>query len=235
MKSSPANKKKLQKLQMLKIAKKRKFEEVNRTFEEEEEENREEESEEVERKNEDSEEENDNNEFYTSKEDFIEEEEEEEENSEENEEEEQKEEEEEEEERKDKQKSKIKIQEVVENTEKLASSGCVESILTDDLFSSLEISENTQRALRENSFVRMTEIQAKSIPPLLSGRDLMGAAKTGSGKTLAFLIPAIEMLHKAKFLPRNGKRSFSSSFKSLSRTENTNLKKKRRNSKMHFD
>lgn len=32
----------------------------------------------------------------------------------------------------------------------------------------------------------------------------MGAAKTGSGKTLAFLIPAIEMLHHAHFMPRNG-------------------------------
>ena len=32
----------------------------------------------------------------------------------------------------------------------------------------------------------------------------MGAAKTGSGKTLAFLIPAVELLHKLKFMPRNG-------------------------------
>ena len=35
-------------------------------------------------------------------------------------------------------------------------------------------------------------------------RDLMGAAKTGSGKTLAFLIPAVELLYKLKFMPRNG-------------------------------
>ena len=32
----------------------------------------------------------------------------------------------------------------------------------------------------------------------------MGAAKTGSGKTLAFLIPAVELLYKLKFMPRNG-------------------------------
>lgn len=32
----------------------------------------------------------------------------------------------------------------------------------------------------------------------------MGAAKTGSGKTLAFLIPAIELVFKLKFMPRNG-------------------------------
>ena len=50
----------------------------------------------------------------------------------------------------------------------------------------------------------MTEIQAKAIPPLLEGRDLVGAAKTGSGKTLAFLIPAVELIYKLKFMPRNG-------------------------------
>lgn len=36
-------------------------------------------------------------------------------------------------------------------------------------------------------------------------RDLLAAAKTGSGKTLAFLIPAIELIVKLKFMPRNGK------------------------------
>jgi ATP-dependent RNA helicase DDX18/HAS1 len=53
-------------------------------------------------------------------------------------------------------------------------------------------------------FEKMTEIQAKSIPPLLEGRDLVGSAKTGSGKTLAFLIPVVELIHKLKFMPRNG-------------------------------
>ena len=35
-------------------------------------------------------------------------------------------------------------------------------------------------------------------------RDLLGAARTGSGKTLAFLVPAVELLYKLNFLPRNG-------------------------------
>jgi superfamily II DNA/RNA helicase len=38
----------------------------------------------------------------------------------------------------------------------------------------------------------------------MEGSDVLGSAKTGSGKTLAFLIPAIELLHKACFMPRNG-------------------------------
>lgn len=53
-------------------------------------------------------------------------------------------------------------------------------------------------------FSHMMEIQYRTIPLLLQKRDLMGAAKTGSGKTLAFLVPAIELLHKLKFMPRNG-------------------------------
>ncbi|KAG0001243.1 ATP-dependent RNA helicase [Modicella reniformis] len=50
----------------------------------------------------------------------------------------------------------------------------------------------------------MTEVQARTIPPLLAGRDVLGAAKTGSGKTIAFLVPAVELLYKLKFKPRNG-------------------------------
>ena len=85
----------------------------------------------------------------------------------------------------------------------LPSSG-LDAILTDNTFASLELSEPTNKALEKHGFVKMTEIQARSIPPLLTGKDLMGAARTGSGKTLSFLIPAIELLHKSKFLPRNG-------------------------------
>uniref|UniRef100_A0A915JAL4 ATP-dependent RNA helicase n=1 Tax=Romanomermis culicivorax TaxID=13658 RepID=A0A915JAL4_ROMCU len=66
------------------------------------------------------------------------------------------------------------------------------------------VSEPTLKAIEEMGFTQMTEIQANSIPPLLEGRDLLGAAKTGSGKTLAFLIPVVELLYKLKFQPRNG-------------------------------
>jgi ATP-dependent RNA helicase DDX18/HAS1 len=71
-------------------------------------------------------------------------------------------------------------------------------------FSELELSEPTSRALAEMGFTHMTAVQEKSIPPLLAGKDVLGAAQTGSGKTLAFLIPAIELLHRMKFKPRNG-------------------------------
>lgn len=71
-------------------------------------------------------------------------------------------------------------------------------------FSDLELSEPTMRALEDMGLKTMTQIQEKSIPPLLTGKDVLGAARTGSGKTLAFLIPAVELLHRLKFKPRNG-------------------------------
>ncbi|CAK7900893.1 ATP-dependent RNA helicase Has1p [[Candida] anglica] len=71
-------------------------------------------------------------------------------------------------------------------------------------FADVGLSEPTLRAIKDMGFTKMTKVQAKTIPPLLAGRDVLGAAKTGSGKTLAFLIPAIEMLYSLKFKPRNG-------------------------------
>ncbi|XP_072273949.1 ATP-dependent RNA helicase DDX18 [Pyxicephalus adspersus] len=76
----------------------------------------------------------------------------------------------------------------------------------DSSFSSLSslVNENTLKAIAEMGFTHMTEIQHKSIRPLLEGRDVLAAARTGSGKTLAFLIPAIELVNKLRFMPRNG-------------------------------
>lgn len=72
------------------------------------------------------------------------------------------------------------------------------------LFSELKLSDKTMQAINEMGFETMTDIQQRGIPPLLAGKDVLGAAKTGSGKTLAFLIPAVEMLSALRFKPRNG-------------------------------
>lgn len=66
--------------------------------------------------------------------------------------------------------------------------------VSDSAFTSLNLSEPAMRAIGKMGFAQMTEIQAKTIPYLLEGRDLVGAAKTGSGKTLAFLIPTVELV-----------------------------------------
>ena len=79
-------------------------------------------------------------------------------------------------------------------------------ILSDKSFSSLAplVSEATLQGVADMGFTTMTEIQSATIPHLLEGRDLVGAAKTGSGKTLSFLVPSVELVNKLKFMPRNG-------------------------------
>lgn len=78
------------------------------------------------------------------------------------------------------------------------------NLATGPAFSTLELSDNTNKALEKMGFTTMTPVQAKAIPPLLAGKDVLGAARTGSGKTLAFLVPAVEMLCRLKYKPRNG-------------------------------
>lgn len=80
----------------------------------------------------------------------------------------------------------------------------VEGIMSGTAFASVELSEHTRNAIKEMGFETMTEVQARTVPQLLTGRDVLGAARTGSGKTLAFLVPAVELLYHAKFMPRNG-------------------------------
>lgn len=72
----------------------------------------------------------------------------------------------------------------------------------DDLKDS--VSPATFNAIKRMGFEFMTEIQQKSIPLAMQGKDIIGSAKTGSGKTLAFLIPAIELIYKLRMKQRNG-------------------------------
>jgi ATP-dependent RNA helicase RhlE len=60
-------------------------------------------------------------------------------------------------------------------------------------FASVGLSESLQRAVAAQGYTLMTPIQAKAIPIVLAGRDVMGAAQTGTGKTAAFSLP---LLHK---------------------------------------
>jgi ATP-independent RNA helicase DbpA len=61
-------------------------------------------------------------------------------------------------------------------------------------FGSLPLSAALVEVVRELGFEKMTEIQAKSIPLLLAGKDIVGQSKTGSGKTAAFTLPILEKL-----------------------------------------
>ena len=50
------------------------------------------------------------------------------------------------------------------------------------------------RAVADQGYASMTPIQAKAIPIVLAGRDVMGAAQTGTGKTAAFSIPLLQKM-----------------------------------------
>ena len=53
-------------------------------------------------------------------------------------------------------------------------------------FKALGITEALAKAIAELNFEAPTEIQQKSIPPVVAGHDVIAGSKTGSGKTLAF-------------------------------------------------
>ncbi|WP_286233122.1 DEAD/DEAH box helicase [Thalassotalea sediminis] len=58
-------------------------------------------------------------------------------------------------------------------------------------FASLGLPENILSAVTELGFDQATPIQAKTIPSLLEGFDVLGEAQTGTGKTAAFSLPAL--------------------------------------------
>jgi len=66
------------------------------------------------------------------------------------------------------------------------------------LFSELNLSPETLKAIDEMGFTEATEIQSSSIPLLLQGRDVIGRSHTGTGKTAAFGIPAIESISRTE-------------------------------------
>ena len=68
-------------------------------------------------------------------------------------------------------------------------------------FSELPLLPTLRTSLAEQSFKRPTEIQARTLPPLLDGRSLVGVSETGSGKTLAYVLP---LLHQLKSLELGG-------------------------------
>lgn len=66
------------------------------------------------------------------------------------------------------------------------------------LFKDLDIIQPIQKALKEEGYSKPTPIQAKSIPTLLEGRDLLGCAQTGTGKTASFAIPILQQIYNQK-------------------------------------
>jgi ATP-dependent RNA helicase RhlE len=62
-------------------------------------------------------------------------------------------------------------------------------------FSDLGLAPELLRAIADQGYTEPTPVQAKAIPAILQGQDVMAAAQTGTGKTAGFTLP---MLHRLK-------------------------------------
>ena len=71
-------------------------------------------------------------------------------------------------------------------------------------FNDLGLIEPIARAVSEKGYTTPSPIQAKSIPVVLQGKDLMASAQTGTGKTAAFVLPLLQQLASG---PRPGAKS----------------------------
>ncbi len=65
-------------------------------------------------------------------------------------------------------------------------------------FSSLGLSAPLLKAVQEQGYTTPSPIQAKAIPAVIKGQDVMAAAQTGTGKTAGFTLPILERLQAGK-------------------------------------
>lgn len=61
-------------------------------------------------------------------------------------------------------------------------------------FNELGLSEPILRAIADTGYTNPTPIQAKAIPLVLNGGDLLAGAQTGTGKTAGFTLPILHLL-----------------------------------------
>jgi len=61
-------------------------------------------------------------------------------------------------------------------------------------FTELGLNESLLKAVKEQGYTEPTPIQAKAIPLVIEGRDVLAAAQTGTGKTAGFTLPLLERL-----------------------------------------
>ena len=79
--------------------------------------------------------------------------------------------------------------------------------LTEIKFSELKLEPTVVTGLESMGFEYCTSIQAKSLPILLTGKDIAGQAQTGEGKTIAFLAATFHHLLQKKDVKHNQPRA----------------------------
>ena len=69
-------------------------------------------------------------------------------------------------------------------------------------FEDYPIAEGIKTSISKLGFKKPTDIQYKSIPPILNGEDVLAIAHTGTGKTAAYVIPVLHLLQERKIKGR---------------------------------
>ncbi|MBB3066197.1 DEAD/DEAH box helicase [Limibacillus halophilus] len=77
--------------------------------------------------------------------------------------------------------------------------------MTNTTFSDLGLTGQLLSTLEAARFHVPTPIQAKTIPLILSGKDVLGIAQTGTGKTGAFALPLLQQLAENRVSTKNGR------------------------------
>jgi ATP-dependent RNA helicase RhlE len=62
------------------------------------------------------------------------------------------------------------------------------------LFSSIGLSAELLRAIADQGYTEPTPVQARTIPAIMDGEDVIAGAQTGTGKTAAFTLPMLHQL-----------------------------------------
>ncbi len=71
-------------------------------------------------------------------------------------------------------------------------------------FNTFNLHPSIMEGIRKLGYTEPTPIQARAIPPIMQGRDVIGLAQTGTGKTAAFVLPILQRLISS---PHNGVRA----------------------------
>ncbi|MDQ1303205.1 MAG: ATP-dependent helicase RhlE, partial [Pseudomonadota bacterium] len=61
-------------------------------------------------------------------------------------------------------------------------------------FQTLGLKPELLRAIADSGYETPTPVQARAIPEVLAGRDLLAGAQTGTGKTAGFTLPILQLL-----------------------------------------
>ena len=69
-------------------------------------------------------------------------------------------------------------------------------------FEQYRLADGIKTAIAKEGYKKPTDIQFKSIPPILKGEDVLAIAQTGTGKTAAFAIPVLQVLQERKITGR---------------------------------